>query len=78
MNVPLTPELEQFVQDKIDSGLYHSVSEVIWEGLRLLQERDMFLDMKLQALRAEIQKVLTVGNQRLWIWKILSAVVSSD
>lgn len=56
MNVSLTQELEQFVQAKVNSGLYHSASEVIREGLRLLQERDMFQEMKLQALRAEIQR----------------------
>lgn len=36
MNVSLTPELEKFVQGKVESGLYHSASEVIREGLRLL------------------------------------------
>ncbi len=41
MNVSLTPELESFVNTKVDSGLYHSVSEVIREGLRLLREREL-------------------------------------
>lgn len=40
MNVSLTPELEQFVQDKVESGLYNNASEVIREGLRLLKEHD--------------------------------------
>lgn len=40
MNVSLTPELEQFVQEKVSSGLYYSASEVIREGLRLLKERE--------------------------------------
>jgi antitoxin ParD1/3/4 len=38
MNVSLTPELEQFVQGKVESGLYNNASEVIREGLRLLKE----------------------------------------
>ena len=37
MNVSLTPELEAFVQAQLESGLYHSQSEVIREGLRLLK-----------------------------------------
>lgn len=40
MNVSLTPELEKFVQTKVESGLYNNASEVIREGLRLLKEHD--------------------------------------
>jgi antitoxin ParD1/3/4 len=40
MNVSLTPELEEFVQGKVESGLYNNASEVIREGLRLLKESD--------------------------------------
>ena len=40
MNISLTPELEQFVQAKVESGLYNNASEVIREGLRLLKEHD--------------------------------------
>ena len=36
MNISLTPALEQFVNDKVATGLYNSVSEVIREALRLL------------------------------------------
>ena len=40
MNVSLTPELEQFVDAKVESGLYNNASEVVREGLRLLKEQD--------------------------------------
>jgi antitoxin ParD1/3/4 len=40
MNVSLTPELEQFVQSKVQSGRYNSASEVIRESLRLLEEHE--------------------------------------
>lgn len=40
MNVSLTPELERFVSEKVESGLYNNASEVVREGLRLLKEQD--------------------------------------
>jgi antitoxin ParD1/3/4 len=42
LNVSLTPELGQFVQDRVATGRYQTASEVVREGLRLLehQERD--------------------------------------
>ena len=48
MNISLTPELEAFVQSEVDSGQYASSSEVLRDGLRLLQrQRDL--------LRAQIE-----------------------
>ena len=50
MNVSLTPELEQLVNQKVQSGLYQTASEVVREALRLLKERDDHV-----RLRADIQ-----------------------
>jgi antitoxin ParD1/3/4 len=36
MNVSLTPELEELINQKVKSGMYNSASEVIREGLRRL------------------------------------------
>ena len=36
----LTPELERFVGEKVESGLYNKASAVVREGLRLLKEQD--------------------------------------
>jgi antitoxin ParD1/3/4 len=58
MNVSLTPELESFVKQKVSTGLYNSVSEVIREALRLLEEKEVIKAMKLQALRGDIQQGL--------------------
>ena len=62
MNVSLTPELEQYVQEKVSSGLYYSASEVIREGLRLLREREQFQQTRFQELRQEIQLGLDSGE----------------
>lgn len=40
MNVSLTPDLERFIREKVESGLYNSASEVVREALRLLVARD--------------------------------------
>ena len=41
MNVSLTPELEQYIRGKVDSGLYSNASEVVREALRLLVGREI-------------------------------------
>ncbi len=61
MNVSLTPELEQLVRRKVESGLYNSASEVVRDALRLLDDRDRFREMKIEELRKEIQKGLDSG-----------------
>jgi antitoxin ParD1/3/4 len=52
MNVSLTPELEQLIRDKVEADHYDNASELVREGLRLIEERDR----KLAWLRAEIKK----------------------
>jgi antitoxin ParD1/3/4 len=56
MNVSLTHELEEFVNNKIQSGTYTSASEVVRDGLRLLVERDSLYQIRLEELRKEIQQ----------------------
>lgn len=56
MNISLTPTLEEFVHQKVASGLYNSASEVVRESLRLLEEKEKYKQIKLQELRQEIQK----------------------
>ncbi len=54
MNVSLTQELETLVKDKVRSGMYHSASEVIRAGLRLLKDQDQLYQIRLAELRKEI------------------------
>ncbi len=54
MNVSLTPELEKLVNDKVKSGRYNSASEVVREGLRLLQDQDELRRIRTDELRREI------------------------
>jgi len=40
MDVSLTPELEQFVQEIVAAGRYSSTSDVVRAGLRKLEEQE--------------------------------------
>lgn len=62
MNVSLTPKLEQFIREKVSSGLYNNASEVVREALRLLVKRDnTSIDRSLTAplTKAEIHKQIS-------------------
>ena len=58
MNVSMTPEFQQFVDEKVSSGDYSSASEVIRAGLRLLKERDEEHQARLEALRRDVAEGL--------------------
>jgi len=61
LNVSRTPQLEELVQEKVESGRYNSASEVVREALRLLEERDQFKAIHLEELR----KNIAVGIEQL-------------
>jgi len=63
MNVSLTPELEQLIEERVNTGLYNSASEVVREALRLLMERDQIKQMKLDELRRQIQVGIDASNR---------------
>jgi antitoxin ParD1/3/4 len=54
MNVSLTPELEKMVNEKVESGLFNSASEVIRAGLRLLVEQDELKHLRFEALKKDL------------------------
>ena len=58
MNVSLTPELEQLISARVASGRYLSASEVVREGLRLLEERDRLRDEALASVTRKIEEGL--------------------
>ena len=55
MHVTLTPELEKLVTSKVRSGRYQSASEVIREGLRLLDDQDRLRELHMTEVRRKIQ-----------------------
>ena len=58
MNVSLTPELEEFVSTKVQSGRYNSASEVVREALRLLEEHDQARAVRLAEFNGELGRRL--------------------
>jgi len=55
-NVNLTPELDDFVLDKVESGRFENASEVVRAALRTLEREEQLYETKLRALRAAIDQ----------------------
>lgn len=58
MNVSIGPRWEKFIEEAVEDGRYSSASEVVREGLRLVEEREA----KLSALRETIQSSIAAGG----------------
>ena len=59
MNVSIGERWEIFVERIVRSGRYGSASEVVREGLRLVEEREA----KLKALRAMLDASIAAGGE---------------
>ncbi|MBS0500048.1 MAG: type II toxin-antitoxin system ParD family antitoxin [Burkholderiaceae bacterium] len=53
-NVVLTPHQTSLVEHLVGSGRYQNASEVLREGLRLVEQREAEDALRLQALRAAV------------------------
>ena len=54
--VPITPDLEALIRERIESGQYADEREVVWEALRVLDEQE-----RLQRLR----DALAIGLEQI-------------
>lgn len=59
MNVSIGERWERFVEEALRTGRYGSASEVVREGLRLVEERET----KLQALRETLRASVDVAGE---------------
>ena len=50
----LGPYFEEFVRRQVQGGRFVSASEVVREGLRLVEQREQEREARLEALRADI------------------------
>ena len=60
MNVSLGNKWEKFVDKKVSSGDYQTASEVLRDGLRLLEERDLLKRVAVSSM-AELEQKLMEG-----------------
>ena len=55
MNVSLSRQLQGFIEKKVRTGRYQTASEVVREGLRLIEDRDTQRALELRRLREDIK-----------------------
>ncbi|MFU8789338.1 MAG: type II toxin-antitoxin system ParD family antitoxin [Methylobacter sp.] len=62
MNISLNSHFEALVKNKVESGLYNSVSDVMREALRLMEERDQLRELRLEELKRDLQQGIQSGS----------------
>ena len=65
MNVSLGLQWEQFVNEKVESGRYQTASEVLRDGLRLLEQREKALQRISFHTKEELEEMLELGIKEL-------------
>ncbi len=54
-NISLSPRWQRFIAAKVRAGRYQSASEVVRDGLRLVEERDARHQAAIEELRRQIR-----------------------
>jgi antitoxin ParD1/3/4 len=57
-SVALGSHFEAFIKEQVAKGRYNNASEVVRDGLRMLEDRQQDRQAKLEALRADLQAAL--------------------
>ena len=63
VNISLTPELDAFLQSRVQSGRYQTTSEVVREALRLLERQEQERDEALLWRRASLERGAEEANR---------------
>ncbi|MFP4133416.1 MAG: type II toxin-antitoxin system ParD family antitoxin [Cyanobacteriota bacterium] len=63
MKIELTPELEQIIQQQVDSGHYKSVDEVIYAGVKLLDQLEKTYQGRYEEIRQEVLQGIEASNR---------------
>jgi antitoxin ParD1/3/4 len=56
MQISLNSDVENFINSKVQSGLYKNAADVITEGLKLLAEQEAANKKRIELLNTEIKK----------------------
>lgn len=60
-NIHLSSELDDYIEDRVQSGMYANASEVLRAGLRQLQQVEEENRAKIQVLKAAIKSGIDSG-----------------
>jgi antitoxin ParD1/3/4 len=60
-NVNLTPELDNFITAKVESGRYENASEVVRAALRELEREEKGYEVKMAALTLALEEGMASG-----------------
>jgi antitoxin ParD1/3/4 len=63
MTITLPPEIERFVQSKLQAGHYDSADEMIVEALEVLRDQETFEPEHERYLRAEVRRGIEQLNR---------------
>jgi len=58
MNITLKPEQAELIQQKLNSGKYSNIDEVIFEAFRLLEERDREYQIWVEETREKVDTAI--------------------
>jgi len=80
MNVSLTPELEEWVRKKVESGMYVSASEVVREALRALDasERHQRIARSLDEAREQYRQTGGTALSDVTVERIMADADEAD
>jgi antitoxin ParD1/3/4 len=67
LNVSLTAELEKFVQQRVATGRYQTASEVVREGLRLLEQQEREREAAFVALKEKLERTSAQADRGQFI-----------
>ena len=56
VNISITPELDVFLQSRVQSGRFQTTSEVVREALRLLERHERERDEAFRQVKAKLQR----------------------
>lgn len=76
MHINLPPEMEKFLQSKVDSGFYTNATEVVRDAIRQMFEEDQ----KVSALRAALKTgddQLDKGERRTYTPELLEQITTT-
>ena len=67
MTVMLTPEMEQFVAEKVRAGVYRSADEAVNALLAMTREQERLTPEDVAELRAELDPAIAEADRRQFV-----------